>query len=184
MLPIRTFLALALAASCATPALAGEHAGWVYNGMTGSATLQADHLDNGRFASNPNLGYRWGMFGVEAGYTSTFGRFQDAFVLGGARYATDAKVSGWNLGVNANHDFGKRWSVQGRAGLFAWDAETRITAPSGVRVSAEDSGHDWYAGASLDYAWSKKSSVGLGYARYAVGDADMDLWGMHSEYRF
>jgi len=181
---LRTALALALAVGCATPALANESHGWVYNGMTGMASLHADGFDGSRFASNPNFGYRWGMFGVEAGYTSALGRFHDSSDVRGANGELDLKFSGWNLGVNANHDFGDKWSVQGRAGVFAWDAETRLTAPSGVRASVKDDGNDWYAGASVDYAWSKRTSIGLGYTRFEAGDDHMDLWGMHSEYRF
>jgi hypothetical protein len=181
---LRTALALALAAGGATSALANESHGWVYNGMTGPASLRAGGFEGSRFASNPNIGYRWGLIGVEAGYTSALGRFHESVGNRGANGELDLKFSGWNLGLNVNHDFSEKWSVQGRAGLFAWDAETRLTNPAGVRVSTEDSGNDWYAGASIDYAWTKRTSIGLGYARFDAGDAHLDLWGMHSEYRF
>src|SRR6478736_9721358 len=50
---LRTALALALAAGCATPALANETHGWVYNGMTGPSSLRADGIEGSRFVSNP-----------------------------------------------------------------------------------------------------------------------------------
>lgn len=181
----RIRLAIALAAVlCTGPVLAKETSGWVYNGLTGPASLHADDLGDSRFASNSSIGYRWGVVGVEVGHTMSFGRFEDSFDVGGSTYDVDAKLHGWNLGINVNHDIDERWSLQGRAGLFAWDAETRITDPLGARVSADDSGNDWYAGASIDYSWGKRSSIGLGYSRYEAGDAHMDLWGMHSEFRF
>lgn len=174
-------LALAMASS---QAFANEANGWVYNGLTGRATLHADPLSDSRFASNSNIGYRWGMFGVEAGHTMSFGRFSDSFGSGTSAYDVDARVSGWNAGITVNHDIDARWSLQGRGGLFAWDAKTRLTDAGGMRVESKDSGNDWYAGASLDYSWRKRSSIGLGYTRFKAGQAHMDLWGVHSEFRF
>jgi hypothetical protein len=174
--------ALALcAALCSTSALASEHTGWVYNGLLGQASLHADGLDDSRFASNSSIGYRWGAIGVELGHTMAFGRFRDS--LGAGAYDVDARLGGWNGGVNFNHDFTPAWGMQAHAGAFAWDARTRVTDSLGARTSVSDSGNDWYAGASLDYSHERKS-YGVGYTRYKAGEAHMDLWGFHSEFRF
>jgi hypothetical protein len=178
-----TTLALALGLG-SMQAAANEHAGWVYNGLLGQASLHADALDDSRFASSSSIGYRWGVVGVEAGHTMSFGRFSDSFGSGTSAFDVDAKVSGWNLGLNANHDLSERWSLQARAGVFAWDAKLRLTDATGARLEESDSGNDWYAGASVDYAWKARSSIGLGYMRFKAGDAHVDLWGLHSEYRF
>lgn len=171
------------AALCSTPALANEYTGWVYNGLLGQATLHADPLSNTRFASNSNIGYRWGTFGLEVGHTMSFGRFNDSFGTGTSAFELGTKLSGWNGGVNFNHDFAPDWSMQARAGLFAWDAKTRITDHLGASTNASDSGRDWYAGASVDYTHERKS-YGLGYTRYKAGNAHMDLLGLHTEFRF
>jgi len=180
--PRLTALALC-AALCSTPVLASEHTGWVYNGLLGQATLHADPLSDTRFASNSNIGYRWGAFGLEVGHTMSFGRFKDSFGSGTSAFDVDSKLSGWNGGVNFNHDFAPEWSMQARAGVFAWDAKARITDSLGARTEASDSGRDWYAGASVDYTHERKS-YGLGYTRYKAGDAHMDLIGLHTEFRF
>lgn len=182
MLPRLAALALS-AALCSTPALASEHTGWVYNGLLGQATLHADALSDSRIGSNSNIGYRWGAIGVELGHTMSFGRFKDSFGSGTSAFDVDAKVSGWNGGVNFNHDFNPSWGMQARAGVFAWDAKTRITDSLGARIGSSDSGRDWYAGASLDYNHERKS-YGLGYTRYKAGDAHIDLIGLHTEFRF
>ncbi len=183
---VRTFqlTALALCAGLASQAaLAGEHTGWVYNGLLGQATLHADPIGDSRFGSNSNIGYRWGALGVEVGHTASFGRFTDSIGSGSSALDLDARVKGWNAGLDFNHDFSPKWSMQARTGLFAWDAEVRATDSLGVRTSASDSGRDWYAGASVDYTHERKS-YGLGYTRFKAGDAHMDLWGLHSEFRF
>ncbi len=163
--------------------LASEHTGWVYNGLLGQSTLHADALGDSRFGSNSNIGYRWGVLGVEVGYASSFGKYTDSIGTGSSALDLDAKVTGWNAGLNFNHDFAPKWSMQARAGLFAWDAKVRATDFLGVRTSADDSGRDWYAGASVEYTHERKS-YGLGYTRFKAGDAHVDLWGLHSEFRF
>lgn len=178
-------IALLAAAAClSTPAMANEATGWVYNGLTGVARLKADDLSDQRFASNSNIGYRWGAFGVEAGYVNAFGRFHDSFSSGSSSFDVDAKIKGFTAGINVNHDIDTRWSLQGRAGAFRWDADSGIEDGLGNRIEGSDSGTDWYVGASVDYSWRKRSSIGFGYTHFRANDADMDLFGVHSEFRF
>jgi hypothetical protein len=186
MSPRRFHLALlAAAVAClSTPAMATETSGWVYNGLTGIARLKADDLSDQRFASSSNIGYRWGVFGVEVGHVDAFGRFRDNFGSGSSRFDVDAKLKGWSAGINLNHDIDANWSLQGRVGAFNWDADSGIEDSLGNRVEGSDSGTDWYAGASIDYNWRKRSSIGFGYTHYRANDADMDLFGLHSEFRF
>lgn len=174
-------VALIAALSCG-PVLAREKTGWVYNGLTGVGSIRQDDLGDTSLSSNSNLGYRWGQFGVEVGHTY-FSRFKDQATIGGTVFDIDSKVDGWNAGIDYNKDLTPRWSLQGRAGLFAWKADSHVS--DGVnRLSSSDSGRDWYAGASFDYSWRKRSSVGLGYTWFKAGDADLSLWGLHSEFRF
>jgi len=172
----------ALAGLSAAPVFATEHKGWIYNGLTGSGRISQGELGDNSLGSNSSLGYRWGALGVEGGYTS-FGTFKDQSLAGSGTVEIDAKADGWNAGINLNHDLSAKWSVQGRVGLFAWNADGHV-ADGASRVAYSDSGRDWYVGASIDYKRTKRSSIGLGYARYKLGDADIDLWGLHSEFRF
>lgn len=182
------FLALAvLAAAFSAPAFATEHEGWVYNGLTGMGSASADlgsgrELSDDTFSSNPNIGYRWGTFGLEAGF-ALFGKYERNFSGVGD---SKLKVNGWNVGANVNSDISDKWSVQGRVGVFGWNADLDFdfVNPAIADLSASDSGNDYYAGASIDYKWSKRSSFGLGYTYFKAGDADVSLWGLHSEFRF
>jgi hypothetical protein len=180
---MRKLLALAAFATLfSNPTLAIEHKGWVYNGLTGSASIQEDGLGDRSLSSNSSFGYRWGRIGVEVG-NGYFGEFEDEVVIGGTPFDVDTELAGWTGGVNYNRDLNARWSVQGRAGLFNWNADGHVTDDAG-RIAFEDSGTDFYAGASIDYRWSKRSSIGLAYTRFQADDASVDLWGMHSEFRF
>ena len=184
----RNILAVAvLAAMFSAPALAMEHEGWLYNGSTGWATVNEDELDDVELASSTNLGYRWGMFGVEGGYTF-FNDFEDHVDVGGTRIKTDLNVDGWTLGVNANFDLSPRWSFQARGGAFFWDGDAHVSAGN-VRLKVSDDGTDWYGGVALDYNWSKRASIGIAYTYYSLGggdgfDAGLNLLGFHSEFRF
>lgn len=183
---MKKFLALALLTTAfSAPSFAAEHEGWVYNGLTGmgygSVDVGSVSFSDNAFTSNSNIGYRWGVVGVELGYT-TVGNFKsDSGEI-------HADSGGWNLGVNVNNDISDKWSMQGRAGVFGWDVELKNqgAALPGFPADAKfsNSGTDFYAGVSIDYTWKQKASVGLGYTYYRAGDVDFSLWGMHSEYRF
>ena len=181
----RNHLSLALAVLgtlSSAPVLAGEYTGWVYNGFTGLGSISQGDLSDDSLGSAPNIGYRWGWLGVELGY-NYFGKFTDEAMVGSVPVDIDANVDGWNAGINLNHDLSERWSLQGRVGLFDWKTDGHVD--DGVnRLAYSDSGNDWYAGASIDYRLSKRTSLGLGYVRYSLNDADINLWGMHSEFRF
>jgi hypothetical protein len=179
----RHYLTLVSAAALfASPAFADEHKGWVYNGLTGVGSVSESGLSDNALASNSSIGYRWGSVGFEIGHIF-FAKFKDSVDVGGSPVVVDTKVDGWNTGVNFNHDFDEKWSMQGRVGLFAWHNDGHVVA-GGSRVSFSDKGKDWFAGASIDYKWRKHSSVGLGYTAFKTSDATIGMWGLHTEYRF
>ena len=173
------FLALtALAALISAPAFAAEHEGWVYNGLTGVGSVSAGGYDGNSFSTNMNIGYRWGVVGLEVGYVS-FGQWDDT--VSGVK--VDLDVSGWSGGVNFNGNIDDKWSVQGRVGAFGWNADGHARSGT-TRVSFSDDGNDWYAGASINYNWSERSSIGLGYTYYGIDNDSASLWGLSSEFRF
>ena len=171
-------IAALLLLGVAAQAQAKEYEGWVYNGHTGWARASLEDLDDSGWASNSNLGYRWGVVGIEAGH-AWFSDFDDS--VGGVDI--DTSIGGWTLGLNFNSDINERWAFQARAGLFSWDVDGELD--DGVTsVDFDDSGRDWYAGASVTWQWRKRSSIGAGYTHYRAGDADIDVFGFASEYRF
>ena len=179
MRPIQRSLCVLALLGAAGLAQAKEHQGWVYNGQTGMARASLAGLNDSALASDSSIGYRWGDFGVEVGH-AWFAKFKDSQ----GPIDTRAEVSGWNAGVNFNHDFSDKWALQVRAGLFNWDVHGTIDNPLLTAVKFKDSGNDWYAGASITRAWRKHSSIGLGYTHFRAGNADIDVIGIQSEYRF
>jgi hypothetical protein len=182
--PLTRSLAALLLLGAASCAQAKEHEGWVYNGLSGWGSASLEGLDDSSFSSNPTIGYRWGNIGVEAGY-GWFGDFEEKFENGTHHIDTEATLRGFNVGANFNHDFGGKWSLQGRAGVFLWNVDGSFddSLLSSV-VDFDDDGTDWYAGGSITYQTTKRSSLGLGYTHFAAGDADIDLWGLSTEFRF
>ena len=182
--PFTRSIAALLLLGAATCAQAKEHEGWVYNGLSGWGSASLDELDADSFSSNPTFGYRWGDIGVEVGY-GWFGDFDDEYDIGTHHIDAEASLSGWNFGVNFNHDMSERWSVQGRGGVFTWDVDGSLhDSVLASVVDFDDDGTDWYAGGSITYRTTKRSSLGLGYTHFAAGDADVDLWGLSTEFRF
>jgi hypothetical protein len=179
----RNLLALAaVAALFSTPVFAtADFQGWAYNGMTGWGSFDGNHIKDSGWASNPTIGYRWGTFGIDAGY-AWFGNFQDK--VGNVK--VDFDLGGWTAGVNVNGDLSDKWAVQGRVGVFGWDASAH-TNVAGVRVKESDNGTDYYIGVAIDYNFTKRYSLGLGYAYYNVGgaaNASVGVFGVTSEFRF
>lgn len=175
---------IAAAALFSGQALADEYKGWVYNGLTGAGSVNQDDLSDNALASNSSIGYRWGSLGIEVGHVY-FGKFEDSTEVNGSRLNVDTSVEGWNLGVTFNRNLGKnnKWSLQGRVGVFDWSADGHA-ALGPTRIAFDDSGNDWYAGGSIDYRWRKRSSVGLGYTWFKADQADISVWGLHTEFRF
>ena len=178
----RKLLALPLLALVSGQVCANEHQGWVYNGLTGWSSANDSGLSDTAFGSNSNIGYRWGTVGIEVGHTF-FGTFKDSQVVSGVNVDVDSKVDGWNAGLNFNHDFDDKWSLQGRLGVFDWHDHGHVEV-AGSRVHFSDSGNDWYAGLSIDRQWRKRSAIGFGYTWYKANNARIQLWGLHTEYRF
>jgi hypothetical protein len=175
-------LAAILLFGAATCAQAKDHEGWVYNGLSGWGNADLEELDASSFSSNPNIGYRWGAIGIEVGY-GWFGDFEDDFDVGASQFDVDASLGGWNAGLNFNHQFAERWSIQGRGGLFTWDVDGSIDDGT-IEVDFDDDGTDWYLGGSITFEATKRTSIGLGYTHFAAGEGDVDLWGMSTEFRF
>ena len=176
----RTLAALLLL-GLAAQAQAKEYKGVVYNGQTGFAWVSDGDLEDNAFASNSNIGYRWGFVGVEVGH-AWFGKFEDSHGSSLGDVDVEARFKGWTAGLNFNTDFNDRWAGQLRAGMFAWNVDGAVTGA--VTQDFDDDGNDWYVGASATWQWKARSSLGIGYTRDKAGDTHIDVVGLASEYRF
>jgi OOP family OmpA-OmpF porin len=182
-LSITRSFALVLLLCGAGHAQAEEFRGWVYNGLTGWGSASRSGFDDSALASNPSLGYRWGNLGVEVGH-AWFATFDDSQGSGADALDARLRMKGWTLGLDFNHDLAERWALQGRAGVFHWSGDGSLDDGVAPAVDFKDSGDDWYAGASLEWRWRKRTSLGLGYTHYRAGETDIDVWGIASEHRF
>ena len=171
-----------------TPAMAAEHEGWFLDGLLGLGSVNERGIDDNANSANVNLGYRWGMVGVEGGFVN-FGDFKDTVrnpaPIGD--FSTDLGIDGWKLGVNLNANLSDNWSVLAHGGAFFWSADGHL-AQNGVRVGYNDDATDWYAGVGIDYNFNKNWSLGLGYDYYKLSDGPIDTSintvGLRGEVRF
>jgi opacity protein-like surface antigen len=169
----------------ATPALAAEHEGFVVDSMLGYGHVDGNGIADSDYAWDVNLGYRWGMFGVEGGYVN-FGSFNDRISDPGGEIRTDLDLDGWKLGLNVNANLSDQWSVMAHGGAFFWSADAHLDQ-AGHRVGYSDDKTDWYLGAGIDYNFNPAFSLGLGYDYYKLSgvlDTHVNVVGLRGEFRF
>jgi opacity protein-like surface antigen len=136
-------------------------------------------------------GYRWGRYGIEAGFTDlgSMRRGLDVAINDApAAGAVETEIEGYTLGANARFELSEHWSTTLRAGVVAWESDS-ATFIQGARVAAADeSGSDWYAGLGLSYALSSRVDIGLQYERLELDlglfDSSADLVTIQAELRF
>jgi hypothetical protein len=181
--PIPRALVAILLLGLAGQAGAAEFRGWVYDGLTGWSRAENSGFGDSALASNPSLGYRWGTLGVELGH-AWFGKYEDSQDIGATTFDVQQRVKGWTAGLNFNHDLAPRWSMQARAGLFDWSAESRLEDGVSPALKSKDDGKDWYAGAAIKWQWHKYTDLGLGFTHYKAGDTGINVVGLATEHRF
>jgi len=172
-----TALSLALVASslvAASATRAQDATGFFLDGRVGSASIDEDQFDDDTTALQFNAGYRWGGWGVEAGYV----RFDD-FDGELSDIEIQAGIDGFTIGLNGRTNLAEGpWYLSGRLGAFLWDAEadTVVTVNNRpVRVNADTDGTDIYAGVGFGYDFNEQFSLGLAYDFFGVEDDDVTL---------
>jgi OmpA-OmpF porin, OOP family len=168
-------IALAAAALLAGgTVLAQDATGFFLDGRVGSASIDEDQFDDDTTALQFNAGYRWGGWGVEAGYV-TFddfdGEVEDIEIQAG--------VDGFTLGLNGRTNLADGpWYLSGRLGAFFWDAEADAVVDAHgtpTRVNADTDGTDLYAGVGFGYDFNEQFSLGLAYDYFGPEDDDLTL---------
>ena len=176
-------LALGLAGMSVLPAAMAD--GLFISGNVGQSDLKNGNFDKDT-AFAINGGYRWGAFGLEAGYND-FGSFENKYVLDNATNRDKLDLTGWNLGVNGKVNFAENWYVSGRAGVFRWDADVDFASAAG-RLRTDEKGTDWYAGVGVGYDVNQNFGIGLAFDRFKadgkVAEYTTNRTSVTAEYRF
>ncbi len=185
-----TALFLALAAGALFPAaqLAAQDAsGFFIEGRVGSASVDEDQFDDDTTTLQLNGGYRWGNWGIEAGYVN-FDDFDDEI----GDIEIQAGIDGFTIGLNGRTNLGDGpWYLSGRLGAFLWDAEADAVVSINnrpTRVSADTDGTDVYAGVGFGYDFNEQFSVGLAYDYFGAESdrqsLDTNVLSVTAEVRF
>jgi OmpA-OmpF porin, OOP family len=176
---------LAAAAAIPAPALAQTPSPVVrnYGWYLGAAVGQSDARDacTGIPVSCDNKDIGWKIlggyqfnpnFGLEAAYID-FGKATASGVVLGVNVDGSAKATAAELVAVGNVPVGAGFSIYGKAGVFRWDADLSVSAPTaGFRASTSDSGTDLTFGAGVRYDFNLRGAVRLEWQRYKdVGNA-------------
>jgi opacity protein-like surface antigen len=190
-----TLFAIALATAGLTAIPLTSHAadtsGFFINGNVGQSNVSKGVYDDDDTGFAGNVGYRWAvspsvLLGIEGGYTD-LGKFSTKNSFNGLGIS-DAKLQGWNLGVNGHFNVTDNWYVSGRTGFFSADVKGDFVGPLGTPVRVDDTANKWYAGAGFGYDFNNNFSVGLNYDYYKADkqnlDLSADMVSVSAEYRF
>ncbi len=179
---------LALAFTAIPQAHAGDTSNWYVNAGVGSNHFKLSQSGASYSKTTTgglfNVGWRKGMFGVEAGYTDLGSITQDF------GYGASGKISahGETLGLNLHYDVNDQFYVGARTGAFFWTAKATLSAPGYPSQHQSESSTGWYAGVGGGYNFTKAWSVGVGYNYYKMSKSgfsvDNDMFDASVEYRF
>ena len=170
---MRILIPLAAIAACAltAPAALAQHAylaaqwgriglddfGVVDEGITGDSANLNDHNVFG-LTGGYNFSEHWGM---EVGYRD-LGSYGPYLRVNGGDFIPDIEVTGWVVGAVGNLPVSPRFTLYGKLGMLAYDADLSGTVrrfnsfgPDG-RISASDDGNELY------YAVGGKVRLGKG----------------------
>lgn len=186
-------LALACAGLGVLPAAALAD-GFFLDGRIGNSSIDGDGFDDSDVAIGINGGYRWGIFGLEGGYTDlgsfhqNFSVFDDINDTTPENLNSRVDLGGYTLGGNIHYNVNENWYLSGRAGLFRWKGDTDVTIGNATQQSSNLRGTDWYAGVGVGYDFNARIGIGLNYDHYAAkthgADLDTDVTSVSTEVRF
>ncbi|MGH8041555.1 MAG: outer membrane protein [Rudaea sp.] len=192
-----SLLALALSAAglAAAPVLShaaeGDNGGFFINGNVGQSNLDKGVYNDSDTGYGANIGYRWAInpnvaLGIEGGYTD-LGKFGAKSGFAGLGLP-QAKIDGWNAGVNGHFNLTPNWYLSGRAGLFRADVKAGYLADPTTPAFVDDTSNKYYGGVGFGYDFSNNASIGLNYDYYKVNKSGVsfnpDLVSVSAEYRF
>ena len=186
-------IAVTAAGLCAVPLTshAADQSGFFINGSVGDSNVDKGVYNDDDVGFTGNVGYRWAvapnvLLGVEGGY-SDLGKWSPSSRYDGLGIP-DAKLSGWNLGVNGHFNVTENWYISGRLGWFDGDLKGGYLDSMGAPVRVDETSSDWYGGAGFGYDFSNNFSVGLNYDYYKASKNNLEinpnLFSVSAEYRF
>jgi len=178
----RTLLTVGFAAALSCNIAAASN--WGTSGYTGLGYIDESGVDDQSFSGSSSLVYRFNdTLGVEGGYTR-FGDFENSFAGGKA----EAGIDGFTLGLNALINTSESWYLTGRIGVWAWNADLKLTSPGGPTLRSDSDGTDLYAGAGFGYNFTERFGAGLGLSYFSVdvGGSNTGVYivGLNTHYSF
>jgi len=146
----------------------------IRDGFLASSTTDNTTNDTGYKAQ---LGYRYGNFAIEGGYTD-LGRSSFTSTTTNAANNTqyfygDASTKLINLDVVGYAPLGKNFSLLGRLGVYNWETDSNVPMPSGELSEITDRGWNVKFGGGLQYDFNDYFGLRAEFERYnGVGNSD------------
>ena len=185
MLNIKWLLASGFALSLATQSALAD---FYVRGTGGLSTPDEDELDNA-LGMSAQAGYQINKyFAVQGGatYLGSFG-FEEELEVEGLDEEGTMSIYGAEATLVASGPVSEKFSLYGKAGIFAWEFEAEITASSGNTEFSETEtidGTDAAYGIGGEYMLSPRLSI-IGEANfYDIDVADVNYFGGGVKFTF
>ncbi|HUO44072.1 MAG TPA: outer membrane beta-barrel protein [Burkholderiales bacterium] len=208
----KLFMVLAAASAAWVPAIPSAHADDKNNfyvvGSIGHSNISADvtsidalNLRNGFMASastvNTNdtgykgqLGYRFGNFAIEGGYTD-LGRSSFTSLTDLGTFTGNFRAKLINLDLVGYIPLSTNFSLLGRLGGYNWQSESNVPMPSGTTSEIDDRGWNVKFGAGMQYDFNDYFGLRADFERYngvgnsnTVGDPKVNLYSAGAVLKF
>ena len=161
------------------PVAALAESGTLYvSGQFGKTSYDLDESVPSNVDDEDN-GYTMGV-GVRMGPNVAIeGGFVDLGEVSGTTFTreTTGAFAGLGLFIPLQPGF----ELTGRAGLIAWDVDTKSGAGS---VSSSDDGTDIYYGIGAAFQVSRELHLTVGFDRYDIDDTDVDMLSLGAKFYF
>ncbi|MEM8684667.1 MAG: outer membrane beta-barrel protein [Pseudomonadota bacterium] len=179
----KTLLAIAVGAAL-LPLSAMADRGLYFGGSVGTAELSEDFggigIDADSTAYRLVVGWQLSDFlSLEGGYQD-FGRFEDAFTVGGQPVNLRLKADGFTLGGTASIPLSYSMSLYGRAGAFFWDGDAEVNSITDARP--EDTNP--YFGGGAKVSLTNRIDLIGDWTRYELDETESDVISLGFTVRF
>ena len=186
MTALTTTAGMALTAS---PANADEDIGFYAGGSVSNVQLD-ETFDDGIGIDDDTTGFRLlggyqfsRYLAIELGYID-FGEFDESLSVAGSMVDLEAEVDGFDASIVGRLPVTDAFTLTGRVGGIAWDAEAEVRVDGMVDSTDSDDGTDLFYGLGAEYQFGDRFSMFGGFDRYEIDQADLDVFMLGGKFHF
>lgn len=160
------------------PPVSQAEGNWYVGASAGQSDIDERGIDDDDTSFKVFGGYNFNRYFALEGAFVDFGELEDRGV-GGIKNELD--VDGFSFGAVGTYPISEKFSVHGKAGIYAWDLDAN--GAIAARFDDDDDTDPFY-GVGVSYHFTKNYSVVGEWERYEIDDFDVDFVSVGFSYNF